>query len=135
MRKFFNIILVIVIIIGSELFRKVTGIPVTIMDLILFPLTVMLVYITILAIFSDEKPKDSEIMLSKLQMATFSLIFLFVSPLSFWLSIEGFKDPLQLFTGVKGHAHGYTVAYLGAFVGIFCLFLSYKMARLFISKK
>ena len=102
--------------VGIEIFREQTGIPVTALDILLFPFFVLLIYAVLRYAFTKRKKKQKKITgtVPANRDLFFSLVvFLLLLPLGAWSIVIGAQHPWQLFTGVRGWVHGYTVLMLG----------------------
>jgi len=119
-------ILIILAILAVEFFRSVTGIPVTILDLILFPMSLLIVFFTLKLLV---KSKDLAAVKNKPMpwhkrwgYFVFSLLLIL---LGLWAIVAGLQAPFHLFTGVKGAAHGYSLVALGLVITVFSIYMAY----------
>lgn len=107
-----------------EWFRAETGIPVTILDILLLPLCVIFIYIVIREIlFADKSSVNSENLQSlspakRLGLIVVCLLMLLLGAWGIW---AGLSAPFDYFSGVKGAAHGYTLAIIGLLIVLFGL--------------
>ena len=128
MNKFKDTLWVIgLVVVGLfiEAFRQSTGIPVTIIDILFFPILPLFIFFTIKYFFFSEKRKNKQVINNEeVRDKLWAVpIFLFLMlPLSLWCIWTGFEEPFVYFTGVKGAAHGYTLAAIGITILGFSLF-------------
>ncbi|MCG8549198.1 MAG: hypothetical protein MI799_02210, partial [Desulfobacterales bacterium] len=99
-----------------EFIRKRYLVPVTIMDILLFPLSVLIIVYSLkqLVFRKNKETYSHSVDDSKLKLILylcFSLIVL--APLGLFTLWMGIQEPLGFFSGIKGPAHGYTLIPLG----------------------
>lgn len=132
-KRFIGIILIIIIF---ETIRLYTGIPITIVDIIIFPITCVLIYCLkfYTSPFSDDGINTPP-PLNAWQLIGFMLFSILLIIMGIWLSYLGIQDPLHYFSSNKGGGHGYTLVQLGVIVSLysiwFCLKFIYRLVKLF----
>ncbi|MEL0646831.1 hypothetical protein V6248_05300 [Pseudoalteromonas agarivorans] len=125
-------ILIVIIILISEVIRLYTGIPVTIMDIIIFPITCLLVYFMrfYTSPFSDlNADKYAPPPLSALQLFGFVLFSIILVIAGVWIAWMGILAPLEYFSSVKGGGHGYSLIQLGVITTIYSLWFGLKFSH------
>jgi len=123
-------------IVSVEIFRAVTGIPVTIIDITLFPISVIFIVGMAMILFKKENKNKkkrrnrnatpSEITFSWVKRLGYIAGAILMLALGVWGILEGIEQPFKLFTGVKGPAHGYTLAAIGVVLIIMALIALYQ---------
>ena len=132
-----EIITIIVIIVASETLRIYSGLPITILDIILLPISFLLIYWGVLYFASLGKKKDSsdeKVMQSIWRLLGSLILFIILVPLCFWLTTEGWKEPFTLFSGVKGSVHGYSVVHIGIVSTVYCIGILFHTVQRLIRK-
>ena len=102
-----------------EFTRKAYGIPVTILDILLFPLSLIFTVLLLKDFFinqSKEKTKKSLKLKASAIAGRIAITLLLFFPLGIWAMWEGLKNPFGYFSGIKGAAHGYTLTAIGLFI-------------------
>ncbi len=99
-----------------EIFRRLTGISLTLIDLMLNPLIIVFTYALLrYEIFNKETlfryNLPEPVSLSKKIGILFGSLIMVL--LGSWSFISGIREPLGFFSGIKGAAHGYTLAVMG----------------------
>lgn len=123
----------VLIALSMDYFFQMHGVPIVTLDLILSPLALCIIYFLLSSDFIRGKyinPKTNSLTLAKrigliLGAAVFSIVGVLIILL-------GLFDPLELHGGVRGAAHGYTVALLGLVITLFslqCGYLVYTLKR------
>ena len=115
----FKYVLIIAVIMVSEAVRRFYGIPVTILDILLFPVFLLFIVRGVKSLAFHRKSRAyDQTKESSTKLLVFSLIVgLFIMiPLGVFSLWHGIKDPLRFFSGVKGSVHGYTLVELGVFI-------------------
>jgi len=117
LKRILTIISILLAIILVEVFRSITGIPITILDIILFPSGLLIVFVFARLLVKREAitGTNPEPMTALKRWGYFVFSF-FLLALGIWAIDAGIETPFALFTGVKGAAHGYTVAVLGLLI-------------------
>ena len=119
----------------SEVIRVYTGIPVTILDVMLLPITGILIYIGFYTLLNRKKDKNKNVQAAQSiwQLLGGILFITALVPVGVWITWLGAEKPFLLFTGVKGSVHGYTLVYLGAIVAVISVVMGYVFIyRLFL---
>jgi hypothetical protein len=127
MKRYIGVgILVVIAIITDSLFEYMR-LPIVTMDLLLVPFSIAIVTWICTPKFLAGEYLDRERVRNQkgfnLIAAICFAIFLVV--LSVFLIYAGLSNPLQLFTGVRGNGHGYTLAITGLAMMLFVLFTAY----------
>jgi hypothetical protein len=112
-KKFLESIAIIVFGVGVEIFREQTEIPVTALDILLFPFFVLLIYAVLRYSFTKHKKQIAGTAPTNRELIFSFVVVLLLLPMGAWSIIVGAKHPWQLFTGVRGWVHGYTAFMLG----------------------
>jgi len=131
-------IIILLIILISEWIRLYTGVPITIIDIGILPVTCLLIYYIRFYTFPFSKKytdKNSQQSLNILQLYEFFIFTVMLAILGSWITWLGIQSPLYYFSSVKGGAHGYTLIQLGSIttiysVGIAIIFL-YRLIQLY----
>lgn len=112
------VILVIIIMLSLDSLFAWLSIPVVSMDLMLLGLSLVLLIIVfkVRVKFSDLIKVRAAVSLSVWKRLGYIVFLLLLVGTGLYLTLEGIKHPLQLFTGVKGSSHGYTVSVLGVLI-------------------
>ena len=137
-KKVRTVLVIILLIIASELFRYYSGLPITLMDLIILPITLLLMYLAGHIIVEYFKPpKNTGV--AATQPTVWQLVFGFMvsallAPAGLWLCYQGWLSPFALHTSVKGAAHGYTLVHLGLVLSL-CSFAFSVVAIVKLFKK
>ena len=125
------------IILISELIRIYTGLPITIVDIGVLPITCLLVYYIQFYSFpfsKNFKDKNNQQQLSSWQLLGFLLFSVVMAIMGTWSAWIGIEEPLHYFSSVKGGAHGYTLIQLGSIIAIYSvgggLVFLYRLIRL-----
>ena len=134
-----QILIVLIAIVSVELFRLYTGLPLTIIDITLIPLSSVFLIPSIQYILPRKKKKVDKTVEQPYKQLILSLVtILLLFPLAVWLAITGWQEPFRLFNGVKGGAHGYTLLYLGLIMVCLCIVSVFtimsKLIRVFRKK-
>lgn len=110
-----NILSVIITITTIEALSYYTGLPFTVIDVILIPMSALLIAFGAKSLFIrvDNNEKTYKFNHTLFQLISYLLMAIFIFTLGLWSVITGWKEPLALYTGVKGSAHGYTLICLG----------------------
>jgi hypothetical protein len=105
---------VFLVLIGMGVLVSVTEMPETLVDLLLFPLSCIALYLFAneLVKMGVERPENGDPTLRERvgRLILGTVIFL---PLLAWSVYAGVKNPIGYFTGVRGALHGYTLIPLG----------------------
>ena len=102
--------------IAVEYLRVNYDIPLTILDILLFPLFLFIIIYFFKTAFKTKKtvnnsnPMDSE---PAYKVILFLFVFIFMVFLGIWAALTGGLSPLEYFSGVKGAVHGYTMLLTG----------------------
>jgi len=135
-KKFLSILGIIVAIASVEIFRALTGIPVTLLDILLFPISIIFIAGMAKLLFEKEKKNKkkkrhntstAEIKLSWIKRLGYIAMGLMMLALGVWGISAGIEQPFTLFTGVKGASHGYTLVALGICIVIMGLMVLYQL--------
>lgn len=113
-----------------------TGFPLTVFDILLFPLSSFLLVYGLVLFFRGGNREDLKNAneLTFLQVIGSLIISIFLFLLGVFLAISGFQEPLILSTSVKGNMHGYTVFSLGLLIVGLGLYLAYVLVAKFSKK-
>ncbi|MCP4024524.1 MAG: hypothetical protein GY729_21980 [Desulfobacteraceae bacterium] len=121
-----------------ELIRQKYGIPITILDLILTPATLVIAFFILRYLIQKNYEPDNgnldNLSLVK-RLAVLAGFIILMIPLGAWCAFMGAREPLGYFTGVKGAAHGYTVFIVGMAVLAVGFFGVYKVINHILSNK
>ncbi len=140
MNRYQNIVFILsalVIAAVIELIRRRYGIPITILDLILTPGTLVITFFVLKHLIQKKYEPDNgnldNLSLPK-RLAVLSAFIFMMIPLGGWCVFMGVREPLGYFTGVKGAAHGYTVFIVGMAVLSVGFFGAYKVVKHILSR-
>ncbi len=115
-----------------EFIRRNYQIPVTILDVLLFPLAILITGYSLKNLIFKRKQKLSNYPTddSKLKLV-FSLFFCLIVmiPLGLYTAWMGIQEPFEYFSGVKGSAHGYTLVPVGALIAGLGVFVVFKIIQ------
>lgn len=115
-----NFILAVIATLVVASFSKIIGIPVTILDLILFPILICAIFVVIRELLTRKKPSKKDHRKfpppPPLKCILMIVVFLFMAGLGGWSTWMGMLEPLTLFSGVRGCVYGYTMIPLGIFL-------------------
>lgn len=135
-KKVLSILGIISAIAAVEIFRAFTGIPVTLLDILLFPISVVFIVAMGMLLFEKENKNKKkhkkqnaaspEINLSWMKRLGYIVLSLMMLALGAWAVSAGIEQPFKLFTGVKGASHGYTLVALGICIVIMGLMMLYQ---------
>ncbi len=115
-------IMIVLIILISEGVRLYTGLPITIIDIGIIPVTCLLIYYIRFYTFPFSKKytdKNTQQPLNALQLCGFLTFTVMLAIFGGWIASLGIQEPLHYFSSVKGGAHGYTLIQLGAITTIY----------------
>lgn len=130
-KGFLNVSGFLLLALVLEFVRKGYGIPVTILDIFLFPLSLIFGFILLKDFFFGRKgealPADRPSFRSIIGRAA-SVLILFL-PVGIWSLWMGIREPFEHFSGVKGAVHGYTMAGIGLFVIAIAAMLTVSVFR------
>lgn len=132
-KKFLSLLGIIGAIASVEIFRAVTGIPVTLLDVLLFPISIIFIVGMAKLLFEKEKKNKrqntstAEIKLGWIKRMGYIAVGLMMLALGAWGISAGIEQPFTLFTGVKGASHGYTLVALGICIVIMGLMVLYQL--------
>jgi len=117
LKEIFSIICILTLALLIEFVRVEYKIPATVLDIILFPVMIIMSFIILRALLSKKpiKFEGDRISFKKL-FINFILVTLIALPLSCWGILSGLSAPLEFFSGVKGSVHGYTLVTIGVFL-------------------
>jgi len=122
MKTFKRILSVILLIITIETLSYITGLPFTVIDVLLLPLSIILIAMGVKSLLVPDRTNKANITtrLSLMQFCA-SLLFtlIFFLPLGLWSLQEGWHHPFALYSGVKGAGHGYTLVTIGLLISIY----------------
>jgi len=122
-RKITVVLLIVLAIVIPEYIREKFDIPITIIDLILFPTCIFLSALSIYYVFTNGIKFEMSIQpMSRLSRLGYILLALILLLLGAWSIVAGWQSPFLLFSGVKGAAHGYTLIVLGLLVSCFSIY-------------
>lgn len=130
-KEYWPVAALMVLAVIIEIFREITGIPVTILDLLFSPfLLIAICYIPYYR-YTQKKKKSKRRdnfeyyePLTAIKTSGYITVFVLMAALGIWGLWEGLHNPLKLYTGVRGAAHGYTLALVGIFLigtGFWCI--------------
>jgi len=120
MEKIKDIFLIVCIVgfgVLLNIIRVEYKIPVTIIDIIFFPASIVLSFLILKMVVSKNliKYKIDQTTV-KSSLISFFLFTLIVIPLSSWGILSGISAPFDYFSGIKGSGHGYTLSAIGIFL-------------------
>ena len=125
-----HILTVLILIVSVESLSYFTGLPFTTGDVILFPLSVIIIVLGIKSLFASEKKKletyGPKSTLMRL-VGSFVVVVLALF-LGLWSLYEGGRNPLALYTSVKGAVHGYTLLSLGLLISGYSVYFMSRFA-------
>jgi hypothetical protein len=124
MSKFLYVSAFILAAVLLEYIRRRYGIPVTILDIFLLPLSLIFSSVLLKDFFFRQNPADQAGLSLRDGVFRALVALLLFFPLGAWSLWEGIRNPLDYFSGIKGAAHGYTL--IG--IGLFCLSLGIMLA-------
>ncbi|MBF8221951.1 hypothetical protein [Halomonas sp. 328] len=116
-----------------EFFRFEHGVPIALVDLMFFPLTMVLCFLGLKAVFEMGRKggRVAELEISN-PLSTFAWISIMAIPFSVWVAWnvrEGSISPFGPFSlGRGGVVHGYTIMSFGASLVIMWIFIFLKVA-------
>ncbi|EPT9323658.1 hypothetical protein ACVTOI_004568, partial [Vibrio parahaemolyticus] len=117
-------IIIVLIILISEGVRLYTGLPITIIDIGLLPITCLLIYCMkyYKSPFSKTyKDMGNHQQQTPLQLIGFLLFAIILAAMGGWITWLGIQAPLQYFPSVKGAAHGYTLIQIGGVTALYSM--------------
>ena len=115
MRRFLEVFVCLCVALFVESLFKRFHIPVTVIDLLLFAISALVVFLIVSHYFSDRSSVVTKKRIGSkrlLNLLTFVSVCFFVL-LALSIIYLGVSEPLTIFTGVKGAAHGYTLVITG----------------------
>ncbi|MCG3737961.1 hypothetical protein EXA20_17035 [Vibrio cincinnatiensis] len=117
-------IIIVLVILISEAIRLYTGLPITIIDIGVLPITCLLIYCMkyYKSPFSKTyKDTDNHQQQTPLQLIGFLLFTIILAAMGSWIAWLGIQAPLQYFSSVKGAAHGYTLIQIGGLTALYSM--------------
>lgn len=116
-----------------EFLRATYAVPITVLDIILAPISLVALYFSlryVVQFFSGLKNTgDSQLRVIPWQKRLgYSLFSVLMFGMGVWGTLDGFANPLLLYTGVKGAVHGYSLALVGMLIAIWSVYLFYVFA-------
>ena len=125
-----NILTASVLIITVEVLRYYTGLPFTIIDIIIFPFSIILLLFGVKTLLSpaQQNPESKAVKLTAIKLFGVFIVAILFFLLGAWAIYEGGHNPLTLYSGVKGAAHGYTLLSLGLLISAFSGYYIYLLA-------
>lgn len=110
MKKFDLKLFVIIIIIASllEWMRNKFNIPVSILDLISTPISILMIYLLLEETLKEKRTNELKLNIKQKIFLLLTCAFLLI-PLSIFGLYEGFTNPLSFLGSVKGSFHGYSL--------------------------
>ena len=133
----FVIIGLLLIALAIEYMRRTYGIPVTILDILLFPLSLVFTFVLLKNFFFEQSREEKESMNAhSLRSITgrAAITVLLFFPLGLWSIWLGIQNPFEYFSGVKGAVHGYSLVVLGVFIFSIGIMLTISVIRSIISR-
>ncbi|WP_022946110.1 hypothetical protein [Pseudoalteromonas ruthenica] len=115
-------IIIVLVILISEVIRLHTGLPITIINIVVLPITCLLIYCMkyYRSPFSKTyKGTDNHLKQTPFQLIGFLLFTISLAAMGSWIAWLGIQAPLQYFSGVKGAAHGYTLIQVGGLIALY----------------
>lgn len=99
------------------------SIPVLSMDLLLLGLSVVMLVILVKLIpeFKKHTVVGGPGVLPVKKKIGYTVFLLALAMLGIYLALDGFQNPLLIYSSVKGNAHGYSVSILGALISVYCV--------------
>ena len=122
-----TVILIVLIILISEGIRLYTGIPITLIDIIIFPITCVLIYFIkfYTSPFSNNSINTQQ-STNAWELVGFVFFVILLTIMGVWITWIGIQDPLQYFSSVKGGGHGYTLIQVGAITALYSVWFALK---------
>ena len=117
-------IIIFLVILISEAIRLYTGLPITIIDIGVLPITCLLIYCMKYYRFPFSKTyKDTDNLQQQtlFQLIGFLLFTIILAAMGSWLAWLGIQAPLKYFSSVKGAAHGYTLIQIGGLTALYSI--------------
>ncbi|PMO48826.1 hypothetical protein BCT11_04430 [Vibrio sp. 10N.222.52.B12] len=117
-------IIIVLVILISEAIRLYTGLPITIIDIGVLPITCLLIYCMKYYRFPFSKTyKDTDNLQQQtlLQLIGFLLFTIILAAMASWIAWLGIQAPLKYFSSVKGSAHGYTLIQIGGLTALYSM--------------
>lgn len=115
----FTICSVVFLVTIIEIIRKSTNIPVTILDLLFFPFTIVFVISFFRCTLFDKRTIFHYNLIepiSFMKKLGIFMVSLLTMVLGLWGIWTGVREPLTCFSGVRGALHGYTIVPMGLFL-------------------
>lgn len=113
MKSFLTLTAFVFVAIGIDLTLSLLGVPITVMDILLTPLSIAIVLYSFSPSFLANRLVKIDAAPTPLYHSLgMSAVFALIITMAIYLLVLGATDPLLLFTSVKGAAHGYTLASL-----------------------
>ncbi|RKF19774.1 hypothetical protein DBZ36_04770 [Alginatibacterium sediminis] len=125
--KIKSIVIIALVIVIPELIRFYTGLPITIIDLVVFPVFCLLLYFIttyVLDIKRSSKLDANKVFDRRWKVIGFLIFSVAIASMGIWLTWLGVQQPLTLFSSAKGAAHGYTLVQLGVITTLYSVGLS-----------
>ncbi|KOO01781.1 hypothetical protein AKJ17_18840 [Vibrio nereis] len=122
--KIKTIIIIVLVILVSEGIRIYTGVPITILDVVILPITCSLVYLMKYYKFpfsKTYKDRQSHQTQNAFQLIGSLVFTAILAVMGTWVAWLGIQAPLQYFSGVKVAAHGYTLIQVGILITLYSI--------------
>lgn len=127
-KSIINTLALVLLIIAIESFRHATELPFTVIDILILPLSIISIVFGLKSLFINRKktnlPEPIEQSLLKQSVHIFTAILVLL--LGLWALYEGWNNPLLMYTGVKGAAHGYTLLSIGLLLSGYSIYYILK---------
>lgn len=134
-KKIFFVICFVLFGLTLDLIRIEYKIPITLIDLILFPISITILFFFFKWLISKKNDNFYLVETSlKVLLFNFLVFSVIVIPLGIWTIWAGMIDPLKYFSGIKGAAHGYTLVSTGFLLLICWLYFAWQIYRKLISR-
>ena len=133
--KFLLWIFIACFVLLIEYIRVTFNTPITTTDLIFTPACIIGYFFIIPVIRSDIKNRPKDFQPPRITFVKYIGLIAacsFFSAISLWGVIEGWKAPLEYFSGVRGSGHGYTLAIISTAILIPSLIGIYVVTKNYI---
>ncbi len=117
-------IIIVLAIFISEGIRLYTGLPITIIDIGILPITCLLIYY--MRFYKSPFSKSYKDMTthqpqSAWQLIGFLVFTIMLAIMGAWIAWLGVQEPFKYFSGIKGAAHGYTLIQVGSMTTLYSM--------------
>lgn len=117
-----------------EMVRVNYHFPVTLMDLIFFPMSVVIIVLSPRWLFSKDEIKHRVNKINtKMILAKFVVFSVITIPSGIFVAGLGISHPFDYFSGVKWSSHGYTLASCGILILMGWVYVARMFLRVWVS--